>query len=141
MRHVVFSLLLLPALASAEIYRWTDANGRVHFSEKPAGEGAEQVQVKPQVVERDAATQEREQRLERYYEARRDERAQAEVRAATARAERGQECGQLRDRLRQIERDGRYFTTDANGERTYISAEEVDAARSRLSSRIAARCG
>ncbi|MCB1836156.1 MAG: glutaredoxin family protein [Alcanivoracaceae bacterium] len=28
-------LVLLPALVSAEIYRWTDAEGRVHFSDEP----------------------------------------------------------------------------------------------------------
>ncbi|WP_068829751.1 DUF4124 domain-containing protein [Pseudomonas sp. BMS12] len=141
MRHLLFVLLLAPAVASAEIYRWTDAQGRVHFSEKPGGAGAEQVEVKPQVVERDDATREREQRSQQYFDARRDERAQAESRAASARAERSAECGKLRQQLQQIERNGRYFTTDANGERNYVSEAEVEAARSRLSSRIAARCG
>lgn len=33
---------LLPALATAEIYKWTDASGKVHFSDKPpAGVKAE----------------------------------------------------------------------------------------------------
>lgn len=141
MRYLAFGLLLVPALACAEIYRWTDAQGRVHFSEKPGGAGAEQVEVRPQVVERDDATRAREQRTQQYFDARREERAQAESRAASARAERGAECGKLREQLRQIGRDGRYFTTDANGERNYASAEEVDAARSRLSSQIAAKCG
>ncbi|RDZ34404.1 DUF4124 domain-containing protein, partial [Haloferax sp. Atlit-19N] len=34
MRHLIFIALLVPSLASAEIYRWTDAQGRVHFGEK-----------------------------------------------------------------------------------------------------------
>ena len=61
--------------------------------------------------------------------------------SAQVRAERSKECSELRRNLSQIERDGRYFTTDANGERTYIDVKEVEAARSRLSSRIAQRCG
>lgn len=141
MRHLLVVLLLVPAMASAQIYRWTDAQGRVHFSERPGGAGAEQVEVRPQVVERDAATREREERSQKYFDARRDEKAQAQSRAASSRAERNKECGKLRHQLSQIERDGRYFTTDAKGERSYISADEVEAARSRLSSRIAARCG
>ena len=141
MRYLLVLLLLVPALASAEIYRWTDAQGRVHFSEKPGGAGAEQVEVKPQVVERDTATREREERSQKYFDARRDEKAQAESRAASARVERNQECNQLRSQLQQISRGGRYFTTDSNGERSYVSEDEVEAARSRLSSRIAARCG
>ncbi|MFG0380388.1 DUF4124 domain-containing protein [Pseudomonas sp. zbq_18] len=141
MRHLLVVFLLVPAMASAQIYRWTDAQGRVHFSERPGGAGAEQVEVRPQVVERDAATREREERSQKYFDARRDEKAQAQSRAASSRAERNKECGKLRHQLSQIERDGRYFTTDAKGERSYISADEVEAVRSRLSSRIAARCG
>jgi hypothetical protein len=141
MRHLVFVTLLLPALASAEIYRWTDAQGRVHFSEKPGGNGAEQVEVKPQVVERDEATRQREQRTQQYFEARRDEKAQAQARSTAAHAQRNKECRELRDNLAQIQRGGRYFVTDANGERSYIDEAEVETARSRLSSRIAERCG
>lgn len=39
MKHLASCLLLvlvlLPVLVSAEIYRWTDAEGRVHFSDEP----------------------------------------------------------------------------------------------------------
>lgn len=55
MRHLLLIAALLPTLATAEIYRWTDEQGRVHFSERPVA-GAETVKVKPQVVERDAQT-------------------------------------------------------------------------------------
>jgi hypothetical protein len=141
MRHFIFIALLVPALASAEIYRWTDAQGRVHFSEKPAGKGAEQVEVKPQVVERDDATREREQRTQQYFDARRDEKAQSQARASAARAERSKECQELRSNLESIQRDQRYFVIDKDGNKNYVEADEIDAARSRLSSHIAERCG
>jgi hypothetical protein len=141
MRHLIFIALLVPALASAEIYRWTDAQGRVHFGEKPGASGAEQVEVKPQVVERDAATREREERTRKFYDARRDEQAQADAKAASARAERLQECRELRSNLAQIQHGGLYYKTEKNGERSYYSDEQMDSARSRLSSRIAERCG
>jgi uncharacterized iron-regulated membrane protein len=146
MRHLLLIALLVPGLAwsglaGAEIYRWTDAQGRVHFGEKPGTSSAEQVEVKPQVVERDNATREREQRTQEYFDARREEKAATDARTAEARAERSKECQQLRSNLEQIQRGGRFFTTDVNGERNYVSEEEVEAARSRLSSRIAERCG
>ena len=141
MRHLIFVVLLAPALASAEIYRWTDAQGRVHFSEKPSGSGAEQVEVKPQVVERDEATREREQRTQQYFDARREEKALADTRASEARAERSKECQKLRSNLEGIQRDQRYFVIDKNGNKNYVEAGEIEAARSRLSSRIAERCG
>lgn len=34
--------------ASAKVYKWTDANGQVHFGDKPQNAGAEQVEVKIQ---------------------------------------------------------------------------------------------
>ena len=37
-------LLLLPALAQAQMYRWTDANGKVHYSDRPPVSGAKNVQ-------------------------------------------------------------------------------------------------
>ena len=77
-------LLLLPHLAFGQVYRWVDEQGRVHYGQQPQGAHAQAVEVRPQVVERDAATQEREQRAERYFQARRDEQAQA----AQARRER-----------------------------------------------------
>lgn len=139
MRKLLWCFLLLPGLAGAEIYRWTDANGQVHFSEKPAA-GAEQIEVKPQVVERDEATRKREERTAQFYDARRQEKAQAEAKSAEAHANRAKECKQLRGQLAEIQRGGRYFVTEKNGERSYIDEKEVDDARNRLSSRIAERC-
>ncbi|MBC9251773.1 hypothetical protein A9179_16000 [Pseudomonas alcaligenes] len=140
MRKLLLCFLLLPGLAGAEIYRWTDANGQVHFGEQPGGAGAQQIEVKPQVVERDDATRQREERTEQFYEARRQEKAQADAKSAEARAQRAQECKELRSQLAEIQRGGRYFVTDKNGERSYISDKEIDGARNRLSSRIAERC-
>lgn len=47
--HKVFSfiaLIMVPALASAGVYKWVDANGAVHFSDVPQ-EGAEEVHIAP----------------------------------------------------------------------------------------------
>lgn len=141
MRHLLLSVLLLPGLASAEIYRWTDAQGRVHFGAQPGAVGAQPVEVKPQVVERDDATREREARTAQFYDARRAEKEQAQSRNAEANAKRSQECNQLRAKLERINQDGRYFRTDAEGNPVYYEAKEVEAARSRLSTRITERCG
>ena len=70
-------LLLLPHLAFGQVYRWVDEQGRVHYGQQPQGANAQAVEVRPQVVEQDSAAREREQRAERYFQARRDEQAQA----------------------------------------------------------------
>lgn len=48
MRALSFLLfiVLLPGLASAAVYKWTDADGMVHFTDTPR-EGAEEVYVAP----------------------------------------------------------------------------------------------
>jgi len=140
MRHLLCCALLMPGLAVAEIYRWTDAQGQVHFDQRPTV-GAEQIEVKPQVVERDAATSEREARTERFYEARREEQAKASSLAAERQAKRAQECQQLRRQVAQVERDGLYYRAGANGERVYYSDKEIEAARSQLNAQLTERCG
>ncbi|WP_263145210.1 DUF4124 domain-containing protein [Pseudomonas sp. RIT-PI-AD] len=139
MRHLLLCALWLPALAAADIYRWTDAQGGVHFGERPE-RGATQVEVKPQVVERDAATRAREERLERLQEARRQEQAQASADTAQRLAKREQSCRQLRNQLASIGGDRRYFSRDSKGEAHYYSSAEIDAARRTLSEQVASHC-
>lgn len=140
MRYLWCCVLLWPGLAAAEIYRWTDAQGQVHFDQRPAA-GAEQIVVKPQVVERDAATREREARTEKFYEARRQEQERASTQAAERQDKREQECRELRNRLAQLADGGRYYSTDAQGQRVYYSDTQIDAARRQLTDRVADRCG
>lgn len=138
--RVLLCLLLLPGLAAAEIYRWTDANGQVHFSQRPAAAGAEKVEVKPQVVERDQLTREREERANRFYDARREEQAQASVNAAEQQAKRAEECRELRNKLASIPEGRSYYRAEADGQRSYYSDEQVDTARQQLQSRVSERC-
>lgn len=139
MRALLLTLILMPALASAQIYRWTDAEGRVHFGQRPPA-GAEQIEVRPQVVERDDQTREREARSERFFDARRQEQQAAREQASQTRAAREQECKSLRSQLSQLQLGGRFFRNDAAGERVYYSDSELEAARQRLAARISQVC-
>ncbi|AHY43969.1 DUF4124 domain-containing protein [Stutzerimonas decontaminans] len=139
MRALLLTAMLLPTLACAQIYRWTDADGRVHFGQRPAA-GAEQVEVRPQVVERDEQTREREARSERFFDARRQEQQAAREQASQLQAAREQECQGLRRQLSQLQLGGRFFRNNAAGERVYYSESEVEAARQRLATRIGQEC-
>ncbi|WP_339907243.1 DUF4124 domain-containing protein [Pseudomonas guineae] len=138
--RVLLCLLLLPGLAAAEIYRWTDANGHVHFGQRPAVAGAEKVEVKPQVVERDQLTREREERTSRFYDARREEQAQASAVATERQVKRAQECRELSKRLASIPEGRSYYRDEADGQRSYYSDKQIDTARQQLQSRVAERC-
>lgn|SRR5690606_13644326 len=141
--RVTFLLLLvlsLPSAAPAQIYRWVDAQGSVHFGSQPKP-GAEVVEVRPQIIERDEATRSREARSERFFDARRQEQQQATQTARERQAQREKACRQWREELAGLSRGGRYFYTDAKGERVYYSDEEIGAARQQLTGRINAGCG
>jgi len=131
--------LTLSSPAMAQIYRWVDSHGNVHFESRPRP-GAEQIEVRPQVVERDDATRNREARSERFFEARRQEQQQADQVAREQQAQRAQACRQWREELANLSRGGRYFRTDAKGERVYYSEKEIGAARQQLTGRINAGC-
>uniref|UniRef100_UPI003568CF31 DUF4124 domain-containing protein n=2 Tax=Pseudomonas TaxID=286 RepID=UPI003568CF31 len=110
------------------------------FAQRPVAPGAEQVEVRPQVIERDEATRQREERAARFYEARRAEQAQASVASAARQTQRAQECAELRNRLAQLQEGRRYFRSEANGERTFYSDQQLDAARRQLRDRVSERC-
>ena len=140
MHRMLMLLLLLPPVSGwAEIYRWTDANGQVHFGEQP-GPGAERVEVKPQVMERDAATRESEERLRKVLDARQQEQDAVAQKQASKNAQRNEECGKLRETLSNLQQSGSFFSENADGERTYYSDQQVEDARSLLSGQIASKC-
>ncbi len=135
---ILLSALVAP-LASAQIYRWVDAQGQVHFDARPQP-GAERVEVRPQVIERDEATRDRQARTERFFEARRQEQHAAAQAAREQQAGRAQACREAKQALANLSRGGRYFRVDAKGDRVYYSDEETGAARRQLASRISQNC-
>jgi hypothetical protein len=137
--RLILCLLLLPTLASAEIYRWTDEQGRVHFGQRPAA-GAQAQQIRPQVVERDEQTREREERIARFYEARQAEQEQVRARASEFRAERNTQCERLRQALSDIAPGQRYYQTMIDGSRHYYSDVELDTARQQLRNQLSEHC-
>lgn len=59
MHALWFCVVLMPVLAQADIYRWIDAQGKIHFFVMPST-GTQRVEVRPQVMERDAVIRQRE---------------------------------------------------------------------------------
>ncbi|SHM02740.1 DUF4124 domain-containing protein [Phytopseudomonas punonensis] len=133
-------LLLLPCLAFGQVYRWVDEQGRVHYAQQPQAPNAQAVEVRPPAAAPDAAAQQRAQDAERYYQARRDEQAQAAEARRQQRAQLNKECAQLRTALAEMPEGRRYYQPGSNGERHYYSDEELDAARAQLNSRLSGRC-
>jgi hypothetical protein len=124
----VLVLTLASTFATAEVYKWVDAHGNVHYGDRPpaAGVDARSMPLPPAPAE-DADHERRslkQRRLLEAFEAERAERDRAETEAAVARAARAQKCESARRQLARFERANIVYTTDESGARAYMSDGE-----------------
>jgi Domain of unknown function (DUF4124) len=139
--------LWVASVPAAEVFRWTDAQGRTHYgSQPPPGVQAQPVRsaapLPPDAAER--AQKERQHLLERadsLDEARRaaqDRQAEQAQRDAQARRQR---CALARSELRLYDAERPVFTRDRQGQRVYEDDATRDANAARLRAEVATHCG
>lgn len=118
-------LLLLCLPAHAEIYKWTDENGRLHFGDKPTGKKAEMLEAPaapaaatPSASSPDAAAaRERQRRLLEVMQAERDARERAQRKEQAEKAEKDRQCRRVAKTLKNSEGRVLYQTNDAGEDR------------------------
>jgi hypothetical protein len=138
-------LLALAGTASGQIYKWTDEDGNVHFTDKPVAEEAERVAI--QSKRTDAA------KVQAQVQARADAAAKAaeEEAAATPQGpteeelqarleERAKKCATYRERLQRFVQSRRIYREDEAGERVYLSEEEMQEAREKVENQVQEYC-
>ncbi len=144
--YSVAAILLLTAMGAGagEVYRWVDAQGQVHFGDRPdATASATRIDVPsapPRPGTEDADRNRARSRLLQYY----DEK-QADERNAAAQGRRQQEaqehdCNRARRSLARYESFGRIFQEGPDGQRHYLSAEERDQMIEHLREQVAQLC-
>ena len=162
-RHLMYINWLLPALMSgmwlvsapvaAQTYKWTDANGEVHYSDQPPPPNVkEPVTIKPRKQSAPAAPTEKgapaakaktymEQEAEfRKRQVETAEREAAEKKKADEVAENKQNCEQVRVQLKVLQAGGRVTQTNAQGEREYMSDAQIGQEIERLNKAEASLC-
>ena len=165
-RHLIYTNWLLLALvgstwlvsmpAAAQTYKWTDADGKVHYSDQPPPANVkEQITVKPRKPSASPQTaapaptdkgappakaktyveQEAEFKKRQVETA---EREAAEKKKAGEAAEKKQNCAQATAQLKGLQAGGRMTQTNAKGEREYMSdaqiAQEIDRSKKSVDS-------
>ena len=129
------SVILSSVLPAAELYRWVDEDGRVHFSDQPRGfdddePGVERMQIQgPRPIGQDGDVEAIHQRTQRMLEQQRE-------RDAERAEQRQQEEKRLRQRCEKVRRDiarlsGRVRYQDADGNPYDVSREQVERDRGR----------
>ncbi|MEX0958412.1 MAG: DUF4124 domain-containing protein [Burkholderiales bacterium] len=132
------TLLALSVGASADVYRWVDKDGRVHYSDQPPPPGARQekeLQGAPRApgappaeakAESDAppTLQEREAEFRRR-QVEQTEKAAQEQRAQEEAATRQRNCEQARNQLAALRSGQRVARFNEQGEREYLGDEQI----------------
>ncbi|PKM31653.1 MAG: DUF4124 domain-containing protein [Gammaproteobacteria bacterium HGW-Gammaproteobacteria-11] len=131
--------LLLSVPVHAEIYRWVDDQGRVHFGERPQ-QGAERIEVNPQVIERDASVRQSEEAMRRLMEVRREERSAEQAAQAQRLAQQREACERMGRELARYDSRVFWYETDASGKKVEVDRSRVQQRRSELETQIQERC-
>jgi len=131
--------LLLPLAAQAQIYRWTDEQGRTRYGERPPPGVKARLVASPSQGAAPASPQGRSlDEQEAAFRRRQIEQRQAEEQQAAASRNREQHCDSLRQQLVLAEQ-ARLFRVE-KGERVYYSDAEREAHAARLRALIRERC-
>lgn len=129
-----------------EIYKWTDAEGNVHYEDRPTGAASEErIDITYRRTDSGAVNQRVQARLDR--QADRTEAksvAAAQEKEATDKAaaaeERSKACERARARLETYLQSRRLYRTDDNGERVYLDDAERQEARQKAEEQITEHC-
>ena len=118
--------LLACAPVAAEIYKCTDPQGAVHYSDKPCA-GESTVFTPRTAPKADADSTQRKDKTRRLLRAYREEQAEAEHEDARQKHERQQRemnCANARNRLDGYLRASRLYRVDQEGRQVNLTAEE-----------------
>lgn len=142
---IVFPLCLmfLSAAAAAQAYKWTDAQGKVHFSDSPPPDRkADKMTLKPALPEnpeavarsRDWKTQLEESRLRQHQEQKREAAEQNKRQTAENR------CQAARRDLDTYKRERPVYRLNKEGQKEYLEDKDRAAAMQRAQDRVDANC-
>lgn len=140
------TLLVAAPLSAQEIYKWTDAEGNVHFGDKPSGDNSQLMAINSRPTNRaevrgqnTARAEARAEQKAAKAEAAAAEKVAAEELAAheEARAER---CSKARQQMQKMVTSRRIYREDEAGERVYLDEVEMQAARNKVEGQIAEYC-
>lgn len=130
-RHWILAaaLALLAAPAGADLYKWVDAQGRVHYSDKPPPNTAQKSSTvrAPAAASAPAASAPQQKTLkeqELEFRQRQTEEAEAAAKAQKEADMRAQNCTNARGNLATYTEGGRVVRFNAQGEREYLSDED-----------------
>jgi hypothetical protein len=151
LRHIALSALALAAtvgIAHADVYRWVDDKGEVHFSDtwvpgstviksnKPRPPGA----MEDNSASKSAEPNKVAASADRASQQLKDEANARAVKQDVAKT-RDQQCKQAKERYEKSVQARRIYKSEKNGERDYMSDQEADTYRAQARKDVQDACG
>ncbi|MDO3388642.1 DUF4124 domain-containing protein [Gilvimarinus sp. SDUM040013] len=138
---IIWLLIVYPAMGVAELYRWTDENGKVHFSDRKPNDvvAADQIDQDLKPVNVDESRHET-QKLRNVFPDRDDSRQRQAANKKKAEQQRrtDAQCSQMREHLRKIK--GPVYFVDEEGNEFDISERERKERQKKLEQLIVENC-
>jgi hypothetical protein len=129
---IALALLCAPSLLmAAKIYKWVDADGNVHYGERPPSNQAQELNIRQAPPSPKAAAPTSDNRLEattkllESMEKDRQQKAEAQKKSAEEQRVRTENCSRARKRVAGLRIGGRQFEMTEAGERHYLDDAEV----------------
>ncbi len=142
---LMLALTAVGTTAAGQIYKWTDEEGNVHFTDKPVEGDAERVAIQSRRTDPDRVQAMVQERADAAAQAAEEEAAAApqgpteeEIQARLE--ERAKKCASYRERLQRFVQSRRIYREDENGERVYLSEEEMQEAREDVENKVQEYC-
>lgn len=138
---------LVAISARAEVYRWVDESGTVHYGDRP-GSGSQAVEVEhlntqnaPAVTGEDSDTRdEKRQRVSDMLEEDRLEKNKEKEEKRLERERKKRECNRLKDHQRRLKNTGGVYNLDKDGNRVFLSNEQRKKSEQKLNKWIQKAC-
>jgi len=140
---IIISLLYLyTSSVCAEIYKWVDAQGRVHYGDKQTNSSTE-MQINASKKSNVKVSESREasrQRLLDAYKSDNERESKEKEKAKKKKKDLQRRCSYSKDTLKGYERARYLYDLDKDGKRIIMSSEERAKTTSRLKSNIKKYC-
>lgn len=138
---IFISIVLIEA--QAEIYKWKDDKGKIHYGDKPIA-SSEKMNIKEGSASRKNINQssrnDRRRKLMETYDLERKEKKQQQAKRKEKRKKLNAQCGGAKDSLRRYKRAGRIYDLDKDGNRIYLSDAAHESAVDNLQKQIKKHC-
>ena len=132
---LLLSIFIPVQTLHAEIYKWIDKNGNVHFGDKPDedADNVESVEIRQSTPRSDPVLERRLDEQNKVLKVLEEDREEREVRK--------KKCDWARDYKRRLDSAGPIYKLDKEGNRVYFNEEENKAERRKVEDLLRKWCG